>query len=212
MPHAVHEIDANPPAATINTDPWVFHPGFVWSICRHNSLRKEVKPGDIVLFGSSTGGKWILDTGLLGKIGGVYDRMVLPTILHTFYPFVGKSYGDAIDRYSFTPAIRADDCHKPFQRPSINRLFSYLRKLTDGRPPSPNNAQALVFCKCECSVVSFWNSIVQLVEQEGLVLGTAFNHPATPQDIPITQYGGSKCSREDDSRAKSCSVCVKPPC
>src|SRR5262245_35036427 len=36
LPRGVHSIDPIPEAPTRNTDPWVFHPGFVWSLCRHN--------------------------------------------------------------------------------------------------------------------------------------------------------------------------------
>src|SRR5437867_57816 len=58
-PRAVHSIDSKPGRASLNTDPWVFHPGFVWSVCRHSALTAEIQNGDLVLFGSALGGNWV---------------------------------------------------------------------------------------------------------------------------------------------------------
>lgn len=205
-PRVVHSIDPRPGPPTLNTDPWVFHPGFVWSICLHKQLKTykaEVRTGDIVLFGSVVRSEWVLDTvlvvdsrteGVRGKIDDTYDQLVLPTIRRRFRPFVGRPYEDSGGPFSFAPAVRADDAHRPFQRPAIGHLFSSLRKIRNNQPPSPRNAQALVFCKRDGGAESFWKELVREIEKRGLVLGTTFHHPSSLDDLPNGQSGSMSCS------------------
>jgi hypothetical protein len=57
----VHEVLSTVRAPTLNTDPWIFHPGFVWTTCRQ--LKADgVRTGDLVLFGSALEGHWVTDT------------------------------------------------------------------------------------------------------------------------------------------------------
>lgn len=169
----------------MNTDPWVFHPGFVWSICRHGSVRNKVNPGDIVLFGSSKKGNWYLDTVMVikerlssgaGVIGGVFDKIIHPPFLGPYAPFVGQEFQRISEPFSFVPVKVANNGHSPFARPSINSLLELLR-LSNGNPPSPKNCRALAFCKFDGGVSAFWNKLVKEIEDAGLLLGTSFQHP-----------------------------------
>lgn len=194
LPQWVHSIDPNPEAPTRNTDPWVFHPGFVWSLCRHNSLLANLPTGTVVLFGSTVEGEWLLDTimvverrmaGVPGAIGGVYDRLVLPTIDREFRPFIGMAHTSNSEFFSFVPAALVDTKDRPFRRPSLNSLFPLLR--TKGnRQPSPKNAQGLAICTASGGVRSFWSTLVKQIEQAGLVLGTHLHHPSRIDQLPTS--------------------------
>jgi hypothetical protein len=190
-PRAVQSIDAKSGRPTMNTDPWVFTPGFVWSLCRHGAITRDIRRGDLVLFGSTLAGNLVLDTvmvidmrisGRPGAVGGVYDHLVLPTIEGAFWPYVGRPRASG-GPFSFVPARRANESHQPFRRPAVNQLFSSLRTIKGGHRPSPRNAQALVFCETDGDLSSFWQLVVDEVERAGLVLGTAFSHPSSPADL-----------------------------
>lgn len=95
-PRFVQTPRASIPFENMNTDPWIFQPGFVWSICRHRPSwqcppsaaccargleNRCPQPGDIVLFGSamapaSNNPEWVLDTVLVvkKKLSGTSDR------------------------------------------------------------------------------------------------------------------------------------------
>lgn len=179
-PTCVHDIVLPPGEALLNTDPWVFHPGFVWSICRHNSIRDPVDRGTVVLFGSSVGRRWLLDTfivvshrlsGRKSSLGSAYDELVAPTI-EASDPFVGTlPSGDC--PFSFVPAsrLRRD---AGFARPDISKLLTLLRLTSTGASPSPANSQALVHCT---GPDSFWDKVVSAVFTNGLLLGVEFLHP-----------------------------------
>ena len=220
MPRAVHCIDPKPAFPTMNTDPWVFLPGFVWSVCRHKAIRAtHVLQGDLVLFGSTVRGEWLLDTvfvveervsGQQGTIGGVYDHLVLPAIDGQCQPFLGKAHATDAPCFSFVPAAISDIGHKPFCRPAISRHLRRLRKISDGVPPSPRNAQALTVCSAKEGVQRFWESLVHEVERLGLVLGVGMQHPSLPDSVQSTpsrpqDTAGMKCSGSTTSQsAKKC--------
>ena len=219
LPQAVHSIDPRPEPPTRNTDPWVFHQGFVWSLCRHKNLPTIVPSGTVVLFGSTVSGEWLLDTvfvvnrriaGVAGKIGGPYDRLVLPTIPGAFQPFIGIPYTTAAELFSFVPARRIDNEHKPFRRPSMNSLFSLLRKGTDRQPPSPRNAQGLAVCTAIGGVRSFWNALVRETEEAGLVLGTLFHHPSRVDELPTGAATSTACGELDVTRPPRSPSCSGP--
>lgn len=216
-PRVVHIIDPKPGTPTMNTDPWIFHRGFVWSVCRHSSIRPEIQQGDIVLFGSTLGGYWVLDTvlvidrrinGMRGQIGGVYDHLVFPTVECPFRPFIGKPFWNNFHiPFSFVPAKPADNGHQPFPRPSMNRLLSMLEKISDRNQPSPNNAQALVFCRAVDGLESFWGELISEVESAGLVLGTVFQHPSSPEHLSddTNMTTTTQCIQSNSCRTNKCS-------
>jgi hypothetical protein len=201
----------------LNTDPWVFHPGFVWSICRHQMLTMDLRSGDVVLFGSTVQGEWLLDTvfvvdkrlgGTAGEISGVYDRLVRPTIGIPFQPFVGRPYKSLKRSFSFVPAARADERHMPFPRPSMNALFRRsLRKNKDGQPPSPRNAQALVVCTAIGGAQSFWSELVRQVEKAGLVLGILCHHPSADEQLPTNAVAAAECGKPKTSKRRPIRRC-----
>jgi len=184
-PHAVQEPDPDFGAPGLNTDPWVFHPGFVWSVCRHASVRKEINPGDVVLFGSSIRGEWYLDTVMVikerlrgghGVIGGIYDDLILPELKDPYQPFIGKAYSSLDEPFSFVPAKPADKEHNPFPRPMVSSLLGLLRKQSDRQPPSPKNCQSLVYCSYVDGSEAFWHRVLKLVHDEELVAGVSIDH------------------------------------
>lgn len=184
-PRMVQEPDPDFGEPGLNTDPWVFYPGFVWSVCRHKSIRKPVKSGDIVLFGSSVKGEWYLDTLMVikertesgeGVIGGLYDNMIFSKLTEPYKPIVGESFTGFDTPFSFVPAKSSETGHSPFLRPCISSLFRDLRKHSDNQVPSTKNCQALVFCSYEHGNVAFWRKVAMLVENSNLLLGTRFFH------------------------------------
>jgi hypothetical protein len=187
---------------TLNTDPWIFQPGFVWSICGHGARwacppaarcceRKACpQPGDIVLFGSSRGSRkrprdWILDTVVVlerkldslndDALQAPYRSLVEPT-LRGARPYLGKKWEDGAP-FSFAPcrAGGADDCR--FARPSIKELFDKLRLVSSGRAPSLG-LQVLTGCRPKSGGVDeLWEQLTQIVWGQGLLLGVRFDLP-----------------------------------
>ena len=194
---------------TLNTDPWVFAPGFVWSTCRHLSLCKkkiQLATGDIVLFGSSFGSGssaiWVLDTVLVihnrvlinsPTLGSSYARLVRPTLPSTASPFVGVPATSNNKPFSFVPATLAKIAPTPFARPQIEGLFSQLTKVNGGGHPSPENRQALVHCKATKGATNFWNNLVNHIEKNcGFVLATELTLPSV-KVAPSPPVKGSTC-------------------
>jgi hypothetical protein len=191
---------------TLNTDPWVFHPGFAWSICRHRPSwqcppRGECcsregggrcpQPGDIVLFGSSMNATdsqrdWVLDTVLvverrLGQMNepalrAPYPALVAPTLLHA-RPYLGRKYA-ADTAFSFSPCKPGGDAEDfTFERPSIRALLQELKRVRTGQRPSPASAMALTECQPDAGMDKFWNRLTKLVWAKGLLLGVQFELP-----------------------------------
>ena len=186
-PSFVHNIVSRVGPPSLNTDPWIFRPGFVWTICRHNRADK-VRAGDIVLFGSSVDGDWVVDTVFVvdkrlnriseGRLGEIYETCVLATLEPAdLRPFLGRPFSSATDPFSFVPCKMARESHAPFPRLSATRLLKSLRKLSDDRMPSKKNAQALVVCKANNGLAIFWRDLIDEVRNQGLICGTSFSHP-----------------------------------
>jgi len=168
----------------LNTDPWIFLPGFVWTVCRHNSLNGRLPtPGDIVLFGSSMRGRWLLDTVFV--VGGpclhppcpdddAFNRLVAEPLKEArLRPFFGKPYASRDEPFSFVPASRKG----PFARPRIDDLLPGLSR-DCGLSPSPNNSQALTWTTPRNDPNRFWRDLMAVVEDHGLVLGLGMVAPA----------------------------------
>src|SRR5664280_1382711 len=214
-PRYIHELVTRVSAPTDvsqNTDPWVFHPGFVWSVCRHRQIppSEPPNPGDIVLFGSSKESndkgvyRWVLDTVFVveKQLSSPADvpaarnyRNLVASVLPQCQPFIGHAFETRARPFSFAPCQIATRSDKPgFSRPSVNKLLKQLEKARDGRTPSPGNSQRLTKCRPKNGSTRFWNDLVELVFHEGLLLGTSFELPS----IIVTGSGSSpmsgKCS------------------
>lgn len=211
----VHKIIQEVGKPTLNTDPWMFYPGFVWTTCRHekaNGATEVPSEGDIVLFGSSVGGAWVLDTVLViddrqngipkGKFGAEYDALVGSNVKLTERPFIGKRFQDIRTPFSFVPCKHAGNGHAPFARPRMNHLFEKLRRKGKDTPiPSVGNSQALTFTYPAKGIATFWSELLRLIDKQGLVMGTLFKHPGI-----ITIGAGSWRKKPDcsPSRSKEC--------
>jgi hypothetical protein len=190
----------------MNTDPWIFQPGFVWSICRHRpswqcppsgaccarALKSRCpQPGDIVLLGSamapaSDNPRWVLDTVLVvkKKLSGTsdhaleasYHKLVAPTVQGAT-PYLGEPHRPGAP-FSFSPCKpKKARSASTFERPSIEGLFDRLRRCSNGERPSPRMAMALVPCSPDQGMDEFWKQLTQLIWKEDLFLGVQFQLP-----------------------------------
>jgi hypothetical protein len=204
----------------LNTDPWIFQPGFVWSICRQpKPWRTPARPGDIVLFGSSVtspkGNKdWVLDTVLVIKerltgtkepeLKPPYQALVEPTLQGlAAEPFIGQRYKPDT-AFSFSPCKAA--ATGTFERPSINALLGELTLVNSGKRPSPGLAMALATCRPDAGMAEFHQRLVQLVWSQGLLLGLRFDLPVIdvlrrPTPAPLSQPHASVAPGRKRSRA-----------
>lgn len=208
FPRYVHEILTDIGTPTLNSDPWIFRPGFVWTICRHTRA-VGVRPGDLVLFGSSVDGEWVVDTVMAIKcrIKGVteeqfdlpYTKCVLSTLaVESLQPFIGSVFADLARPFSFAPAKIARDGHAAFARLRVTDLLKYLTTSTSGVAPSAENNRALAVCTPTCGLSEFWKKICLSVGKQDLVFGTLFYHPgiaASHAEIPraCSSAKSSKC-------------------
>jgi hypothetical protein len=185
---------------TLNTDPWVFTGGYVWSICRHPPGSFPAKSGDIVLFGSVLGGHWVLDTLLVvGKyvplrspsLGRSFATLVAPVVPPNAHPCIGVTPSKSSNYFSFVPA-KASKYPQPFSRPAITTLFQQLVMCSTGVPPSQNNARALVKCRPLNGMQSFWDAVVREVQNQGLVLGTQLT--LSPVRVSGSRSGYLSCT------------------
>jgi hypothetical protein len=200
---------------TLNTDPWIFYPGFVWSTCLHNkvdgSREEPLREGDIVLFGSSKRGDWLLDTVLVidrrddcvkkiprRKFGPTYDALVRNMVKGTDRPFIGKRFQNIHTPFSFVPCKPEGNGHTSFARPSMKPLFKKLLKKGNGSAPSPRNARGLAFTTAK-DMATFWTELLRLIDSQGLVMGTFFRHP------------GVRINLVRDSRKRGCGQ-SRPKC
>lgn len=191
------EFRAGHGGGKLNTDPWVFSPGFVWAICRHRSLRRQQPAsGDLVLFGSSVKGRWLLDTVFVvdyrrtcppyPQDSEAFERLVRqPLNQRLLRPFFGKPFSSREEPFSFIPA----SVKGPFSRPCIDDLLPNLQREC-GLSPSSKNSQALTWTTPRVSSQRFWRSLTELVEGSGLVLGLGLHHPGFAAGTHRVEAGG----------------------
>jgi hypothetical protein len=193
-PEFVHTPSSPVLHPEMKTDPWIFQPGFVWSICRQpNPWRSPARPGDLVLFGSSVasshGAKnWVLDTVMVVKerlsgsrcpgLKESFQELVEPTLNGLdVKPFLGRQYRPDI-AFSFAPCLPVSGKVTSFERPSINALLGELTLINSGKPPSPGHATTLAACRAEGGAEAFWKRLAGFVHERGLLLGLRFDLPA----------------------------------
>ena len=199
-PQYIHSIDkvVSDGYGMLNTDPWIFSPGFVWSICRRTTSRNTYSAGDlhigrgnpptIVLFGSVVSGRWLLDTVLAAKDEVDFDRLCKNRAFETMVsnplgqmtsklkPIVGHPFRSFKEPFSFTPA-RPIQSHADvaFSRPDISHLFEKLTLVKGKKKPSTFNSQSRARCSAG---PDFWNQLVTTVEGQNLVLATQIEFPS----------------------------------
>lgn len=187
LPRYVHEISTDIGSPTLNSDPWVFRPGFVWTICRHRHAA-GVNPGDLVLFGSSVDGEWVVDTVMTidcrlksideAQFDLPYRECVLSTLpVKGLQPFIGSSFLSLDRPFSFVPARIASAGHAAFARLRVTDLLRDLVTSTGGVTPSAGNERALAICKPTNGISEFWRKLRSTVGEQRLVFGASFRHP-----------------------------------
>lgn len=151
LPTVVHEpywVDRPAFPRQQNTDPWVFGPQFLYSNCkqltpkRRPSAMQELAPGSLILFGSTIGNDFVLDTVFVvdrvltsyRPVDGIeaspeaFQKCTIrslaalePTFSNaTFTLYAGATSDKPFDgMFSFTPSLRATEQYQRFQRPVI---------------------------------------------------------------------------------------------
>jgi hypothetical protein len=212
----------------LDTDPWIFHPGFVWSLRQHQSewqqspqaADAQPQAGDIVLFGSPVPGArdsldWVLDTVVVvkrrlssnnaGSLKNHYGKLVEPALRgQAQLPFVGQPHGGAT-RFSFAPCRPGDGSSAQFERPSISGLFRELRVHGTSKCPTALQARALTPCRPSAGLGAFWQRLTELIWSEGLALGADFDLPAIrvlgPAALPASSRQQKSSTRRKRARA-----------
>jgi uncharacterized protein YciU (UPF0263 family) len=180
-----------------NTDPFIFGDTFFYTICKKAQL-KNLKPGDVILFGSEFGKrgfeKFYLDTlfvvdkelsitndsQLFNRIfiESTLNRLGLssnsdnPTKIHSGVKFSLKQ----LQFYSFTPSKIASA--GSFGRPIIDTLKYGLQK-----PGARTGAKSRQINNDE-NIQAIWNNIARDVIGQDFVLGTHFNELTTFNALP----------------------------
>lgn len=198
----------------LNTDPWIWDAGFVWSVCKHftdagifRADVADIEAGDIVLFGSYLRGrdKWVLDTVLVASgppiprdqvapasssLSSAYRQCVAEPLDTLAFPLqvifgVAHGVGPTQTLFSFVPAVPSTEEGKAFPRLDISALVRQVR-LRDGRPAKSNNSQALASGTFPGGNGSLWSKLVDRTLDAGLVLGVSFEHPFNTSPRPRT--------------------------
>jgi len=203
----VHPVQA-PKWPTLDTDPWIFWPGFVWACCRRQRIPGgplvHPRQGDIVLFGSSFGRakpSWVLDTVMvvqnvkpIGHVAGgsvAYANLVHPAHTNVTDYVEGTSYNSATKApHSFVPTCAAGR----FARPRIDNTFFSRLTTSGGNVPSAGNRQGIAKCSLANagdSPSAFWQDLVRYVQSCGLEIGIKFRHPVE---------GGAPCNNVNRCR------------
>jgi hypothetical protein len=181
-----------------NTDPWVFGPQFLYSNCkqltpaRRSSALQDLVPGSLILFGSSIGNDFVLDTvfvveqalanyqpvdGIEGQSAAflsctIGSLAVDPRICNSHLTlFAGASPEQLREMiFSFTPALRADDHPLRFSRPII-RIPGVINAASRQSP------RGIDFAVTPREVMIVWREVVTQVEAQGLEMATNLEIP-----------------------------------
>ena len=194
-----------------NTDPFIFGGAFRYSNCRQNSpagnpkAMQRLSIGSLILFGSSLGGRFVLDTAFV--IGSRHPmsaatvadavgsdaafRAVVSDVLyrdkylaHQNTLFRGATPADAVgDMFSFFPCLPAEAAPVGFARPAIE-LPGYIneRSLQSERKTPVGSID---------DVASAWRSVVDQVRDQGLALGVHAQTPAYAEADVVSANDGS---------------------
>ena len=171
-----------------NTDPWVFGDYFRYSNCKQQSQNAllHLLPGSMVLFGSTRGGQFVLDTCFIAASSApmletqgddeVFDVCTINSLRHgtsEFQVHRGATVTNPIGgMFSFTPCLAGGETAR-FRRPIIE-LAPYVNPRSQ---QSPSGASVL---RPPAEIRRAWDSVVEQVREEGLDLGV---HMATPPRV-----------------------------
>ncbi|WP_437937585.1 hypothetical protein [Sorangium sp. So ce341] len=184
----------------LNTDPWIWDDGFVWSVCKHftpkRNFRADVanlKSGDVVLFGSSINGNWVLDTVFVAASQPIpykYPHIANPALSPAYRECVseplsihrlplrialGAPYRAGQRLFSFAPGIPSTQ-GMSFPRVDISNIIRKIR-LNNGQLAKPSNRQALASGTYPGGNGRLWHELANMTFDAGLVLGFSFEHP-----------------------------------
>jgi len=208
LPRFLHRPVWESPAAEgtrQNTDPWVFGDSFRFSNCRQLTWRgrpsslQKLTPGSIILFGSTIGGEFALDTlfvvkdsrpfspGELPQTDEAFRFCTLESLLTTGKPrdpftlYRGATYEARINgMYSFVPCRRADADNARFPRPSISLPGYVNQKSTQSARCIKGRSQAIV--------QEQWENIQKQVLDAGCLLGVWFSTPQRDNNSFSAQF------------------------
>jgi len=190
----------------LNTDPWVFGDCFRYSNCRqltpnrNRSALQQLTPGSLILFGSTIGCEFVIDTvfvvnrdkpclfspGEPPETDEAFRVCTVDSLLTTgnrndpFTLYRGATYqapfnGSGYRRYSFVPCRRADAGNMRFSRPSIE-LGSYVN------PANTRAARGARTPRSEAEVQEQWEKIRKRLLEAGYLLGVWFSTPELDED------------------------------
>jgi hypothetical protein len=179
-----------------NTDPWVFGDSFRFSNCRQLTWRgnpsalQKLTPGSMVLFGSTIGGRFVIDTVFVVKdscpfspgeppeTDEAFRVCTLESLITTGYAstdpltlYRGATYEAPVNgMYSFVPCHRANQASMRFPRPSIS-LPGYVN------PGSARAARGAKDSRSATDVLEQWENVRKQVLDAGCLLGVWFSTP-----------------------------------
>jgi hypothetical protein len=181
-----------------NTDPFVFGDCFRYTLCRQwrsatnrPSLLRDLEPGSLILFGSSKGGAFVVDTVFVTDQGTRHNHDSWPTLLAD----LPETYVDVTMRatyawgpgaelrlysgstqhehpnsmFSFVPCLPAEAGARGFARPSIS--------LDDLINPNLKMGFKARRGLSDSTVRDLWQRVTDQVLREDLALGTQFAMP-----------------------------------
>ena len=189
-----------------NTDPWVFGDTFLYSNCKQHtnntptrqpSALQSLPTGSMILFGSATGGDFVIDTVFVvrDKVGvfrpfedmshlsvePAFDACTLQP-LRTYEPHIGTStytlyraatVDDPVHgMFSFVPSRVANGPNLRFARPAIH-LPGIVNPASKQSPSGATGTDR----RPVDDVVGAWHAVVDQVLAAGLSLGVQFATP-----------------------------------
>lgn len=182
-----------------NTDPFVFGDTFLYTLCRQwrsstgrPTLLRDLSPGSLILFGSSKGGEFVLDTAFVtahsvrhdfdswpsvleGRVSETYtDVTMRPTYQWGKGPELRLYWGATIEKpvngiFSFVPCLPATVASHGFARPAI-----YVEAAVNPNLMMGFKATHGLTC---AEIKALWGSVSRQVVDQGLALGTHFALP-----------------------------------
>lgn len=202
MPTVLHEpywVQREAVPNQQNTDPWVFGPHFLYSNCKQvtpanrPSALQDLAPGSLILFGSSLGTEFVLDTVLVIEkvlttfrpVEGIATESDAfrsctinslaaqdpPKRNSTFTLYKGASAKRPLESmFSFTPSMRADQGPHRFRRPSI-RIPGIINAASRQSP------RGVAVNVTPSEVRDVWLEVVSEVMAQNLELGTQLTTP-----------------------------------
>lgn len=201
FPELLHEplLDPPPEGLRQNTDPCVFGERFYYSNCKQRTNQgqtatsmQRLTPGSLILFGSTLGGEFVLDTAfVVGRrlatlvpgepveveVDDAFRVATLESLIdratedekregRTFTLYAGATPSRPVHgMFSFVPCLTHDGEGPRFARPAI-RLPDMIDPRSKQSASGSNRARAVE------DVVRAWDSVVSQVFREDLLLAT----------------------------------------